>query len=297
MAYDILSPIYTMEYTDGSTVDKAYVEQFRDNVVQLAQQDMSRLRSCVRNESVRGDKFNFERLGVSEAIQKTARHSITPIMDAPHSRRTLSMTDWQWADLVDEEDKLRMIISPESEYAKSGAMAMGRQFDRLIIAAMSGNSVDGDGSTVALPIEQKIAVGGAMSIAAMTEAKRIMDENEVASNDRYFAMKAADIEALLNTTEVTSADYNTVRALVKGEIDTYLGFKIIRTELLTTTVAANTCLAWQKDHVGLGVGRDVVSRIDQRKDLSYAWQVYLAFTAGAIRIQEEGVVEVTTDYA
>ena len=259
---------------------------------------MSRLRSAVRNETVRGEKYNFERLGVSEAVQKTARHSLTPILDAPHSRRVLDMTDWQWGDLVDEEDKLRLIISPESEYAKSGAKAMGRQMDRLIIEALGGDSVDGDGNTVALPADNIIPDGGeGMTISKLLDAKYILDSNEVDENDRYFAMKADDIMSLLNTTEISSIDYNTRKSLVDGRVTYFMGFNIIRTELLDTTSDVNTTFAFHKSHVGLGVGRDVVTRIDQRPDLSYAWQVYLAFTAGATRIDEAGVVQVETSYA
>lgn len=278
-----------------STVHEAWVEQFKDEVVHLAQQEVSRLRSCVRTDMVRGDVHNFERLGPTDAVLKTTRHTTTPIMDTPHDRRKLVMADYQWADLIDEEDKIRMLIDATGAYTKNAAMAMGRQWDKLIIAAASADAMDGDGNAVALPAGQTIASGGEqMTIGKLTEAKYIMDSNEIDAEGRALIISAQELRSLLNTTEITSSDYNTVKALVNGEVDHFLGFKFIRTELLTDDATDRTCLAIQRDCVGLGIGRDTVARVDQRPDVSYAWQVYSAFSGNATRIQEEGVVEIMT---
>ena len=59
-------------------------------------------------------------------------------MDTPHSRRKVTMDDYDWADLIDNEDKVRMLISPQSEYAQAGAWAMGRAMDDAIITAATG---------------------------------------------------------------------------------------------------------------------------------------------------------------
>jgi hypothetical protein len=305
MAYDALSPIYTMTYTDGSTIDKAFVEQFKSNVVHLAQQTENRLRSAIRQETVRGATHNIERLQDVSAVEKTARHSITPILDAPHSRRVLTMKDYQWADLVDEEDKLRMIIAPESEYAKAGASAMNRQWDDIIIAAFDGDAVDGDGNAItfngnATETNQDLDIAHnneGMTISKISEASRILNSYDNDNASRYMALTSRDLQDLLNTTEVTSSDYNSVQALVKGELSSFYGFNIIRTERLDTTTNVTKCFAWVQDAMCLGIGRDVVSRVDQRPDVSYAWQVYLAFTGGATRVDDRGVVRVNTYHA
>ena len=273
-----------------STIDKAFVEAFKSNVVMLAQQKPSKLRPAVSEMTVKGEIANIERLGAVEAVEKTTRHTPTPVLDAPHSRRKFGMGDYQWADLIDEEDQLRILISPKSEYAQAGAWAMNRQYDNLIIAAMGGNATDGDGASVALPAGQKVAAGGPMDMDAVLGAKQILDENEVDNSDRYMVCSAADMMAMLSSTEVASSDFNTVKALVRGEFTTWLGFTWIQTELLP----ANKAYAWHKSGMRLGVGRDVVTRIDPRPDVSYASQVYLAFSAGCTRVEEEKVVEITT---
>jgi len=279
--------------TGDSTVSNAHVEQFKDQVFHLAQQDMSRLRNAVRNEMVRGTTHNFERLGATAAVKKTTRHTPTPILDVPHSRRKLHMEDFSWADLIDEEDLIRMLIEPKSAYAQNAAMAMGREWDAQIIAGLGGVAKDGDDADVAFLAAQTVSDGSAaMSIELLSETKYIMDKNEVPFNDRFICISAEELKALLNTTEITSADFNTVRALVAGDIDTFMGFKFLQTELLPLVTTVRDCFAWQKDCVGLGIGRDTIARVSQRDDVSYAWQVYSAFSCAATRIDDAGVVKI-----
>ena len=277
----------------ANTIAKAFVQQFQDNLIHLAQQKGSRLRASVNEQSVTGEKFNFERLGTVAAVVKSSRHTTTPVLEVPHSRRTATMTDYHWADLIDDEDKVRMLISPESHYAKSGANSMARAFDDLIIAAATGNAVDGDGSNVALPAGQKIAHGSAgLTLAKLISAKEILDGNEVDEEDRFFVLGSQQVSNLLNTTEVKSADYNSIKALVQGDIDTFMGFKFLRSERLNLASTQRKCFAFTKGAMGLGIGKDVSTKIDLRPDKSYAHQVYLSFVAGATRVQDECVVEV-----
>ena len=238
----------------ANTIAKAFVQQFQDNLIHLAQQKGSRLRASVNEQSVTGEKFNFERLGTVAAVVKSSRHTTTPVLEVPHSRRTATMTDYHWADLIDDEDKVRMLISPESHYAKSGANSMARAFDDLIIAAATGNAVDGDGSNVALPAGQKIAHGSAgLTLAKLISAKEILDGNDVdPDEERFFVLGSQQVSNLLNTTEVKSADYNSIKALVQGDIDTFMGFKFLRSERLNLASTQRKCFAFTKGCDGLG---------------------------------------------
>ena len=278
----------------ANTISKAFVQQFQDNLIHLAQQKGSRLRGAVNEQSVTGEKFNFERLGTVAAVAKTTRHTNTPVLDVPHSRRTATMADYHWADLIDSEDKVRMLVTPESHYAKSGANSMARAIDDLIIAAATGNAVDGDGSNVALPSGQKIVHGSAgLTLAKLITAKEILDGNDIdPDEERYMVLGSKQVSNLLNTTEVKSADYNSIKALVQGDIDTFMGFKFLRSERLALASTTRTCFAFTASAMGLGIGADVKTQIDVRPDKSYAHQVYLSFVAGATRVQDECVVEV-----
>ena len=127
------------------------------------------------------------------------------------------MTDYEYADLVDDQDKIRMLISPESTYAKAAAAAIGRAMDDEIIAALGGTAKTGvsGGTSTALPSGQKIAHGSAgLTIAKLVSAKKILDQNSVdPSIERYIVVSPEQIEDLLNSTTVTSADFNSVNTL------------------------------------------------------------------------------------
>jgi hypothetical protein len=278
----------------ANTITQAFVQQFQDNLIHLAQQKGSRLRSSVNEQSVTGEKFHFERLGTVAAVAKTTRHTNTPVLDVPHSRRTATMSDYHWADLIDNEDKVRMLVTPESHYARSGANSMARAIDDLIIAAATGTATDGDGTSIALPAAQKIAHGSAgLTLAKLISTKEILDGNDVdPDEDRFIVLGSKQISDLLNTTEIKSSDYNSVKALVQGDIDTFMGFKFLRSERLGLASTTRTCFAFTKSAMGLGIGSDVKTKIDVRPDKSYAHQVYLSFVAGATRVQDECVVQV-----
>jgi hypothetical protein len=204
--------------------------------------------------------------------------------------------DYDWADLIDQEDKVKMLITPQSEYAMAGANAMGRAMDDAIIAAASGSAAGGvaGATAIALPASQKIAVGTTgLTLDKLLSAKEIIDSSDVDPDEaRYLICSAKQVTDLLNTTQVTSSDYNTVRALASGNIDTFLGFKFIRSERLAKVSTTRSCLAYTESALGLAVGKDITTRISERDDKNYATQVFLSMIIGATRIEDEKVVEI-----
>jgi hypothetical protein len=262
----------------------------------LSQQMGSRLRDAVRVENVVGKNAFFDQVGVATAQLRTTRHADTPQIDTPHARRRVSLADYEYADLIDDQDKVRMLIDPTSAYAMAAAAAMGRAMDDVVITAALGTSFTGEtGSTsTALPSGQQIAAGGAdMTVAKLREAKKILDLSDVdPSIPRYIAVGPNQIEALLGDTNVTSSDFNTVKALVQGEVNQFMGFNFIMTNRLSVSGGTRSCFAWAEDGIALGVGKDVNARIDERADKGYATQVYYCMSIGATRMEENKVVQI-----
>tara|TARA_R100001591_G_scaffold92966_1_gene98816 strand:+ start:1371 stop:2228 length:858 start_codon:yes stop_codon:yes gene_type:complete len=280
----------------STQITTAFVQQYSSNVQMLSQQMGSLLRDTVDVETITGDKAFFEQVGQAAAAAKTSRHADTPLMNTPHSRRMVTLTDYEYADLIDDQDKLRMLISPESTYARAAAAAIGRSMDDVIIAAMGGTALTGTtGSTsTTLPSAQKIAHGSAgLTIAKLVTAKKKLDEKSVdPSIPRYIVVSPEQIEDLLNSTTVTSADFNTVKALVQGDIDTFVGFKFITSNRLTDDGTSRLCYAWAQDGMKLAIGKEPNAKIDERSDKSYATQVYYCSSFGSTRMEEEKVVEI-----
>tara|TARA_E500000075_G_scaffold126854_1_gene131927 strand:- start:563 stop:1198 length:636 start_codon:yes stop_codon:yes gene_type:complete len=207
------------------------------------------------------------------------------------------MDDYDWADLIDDTDKVRLLISPQSEYAKAGAYAMGRTMDDVIIAAATGNAFGGvsGGSTIGLPAGQKIAHGSTgLTIAKLISAKEKLDAANVDPDEaRTLVCSAKQISDLLGTTQITSSDFNSVKALVQGDIDTFMGFRFIRSERLGTDSNGNRqVLAFTNTSMGLALGKDIQTKISERADKNYSTQVYLCMTIGATRVEDEKVLEI-----
>jgi len=281
------------------TVDQAFVKQFKDNVFHLSQQRDSRLRNAVFvDNAVVGENAFFERIGTTEMTEKTTRHSDTVLTEVPHSRRMVEFKDFTLSELIDREDKLRLLIDPASEYTKAFTSAVGRRIDRTIIAALEGTAKAGKAgaTSVVLPTGQKIAASAAdMTVPKLRQAKQKMDGAEVSSDGRFLALSSAQIEALLATTEATSQDFNTVRALVSGELNTFLGFTFLMTELLTKTGNDRQCLAFQRDGTGFSMPGEVEFNMQRNPAKNYAWQPHISITLGAVRIEEVTVVQIDCD--
>lgn len=280
-------------------ITTAFSQQFSSNVQLLSQQMGSILRGAVSEEAVTGEKAFFDQVGSSAAVKRTSRHGDTPLVETPHSRRMVTMDSYEWADLIDDADKVRMLIDPTSTYARAAAAAMGRAMDDAIIAAATGTAKTGkSGATsTSMLAAHQIAAGGAdLSLAKLIEAKKILDLASVdPSIPRHIAVGPDQIEALLNSTTVTSSDFNTVKALVQGEINTFMGFQFHVSTRLAKSGNNRTCFAWAEDGIKLAVGKDVMSRIDERSDKSYSTQVYYCATFGATRMEEEKVVSIVCD--
>lgn len=280
-------------------VTEAFVQQFSANFYHLSQQQTSRFESRVRVESgIVGDSKKVNRIGSTSAQKKTTRHSDTPLIETPHSTRWIDLDDYEWADLVDELDKKKMLASPESEYLKAGIAALNRSKDDVIYAAMRGAARTSSGTT-ALPSAQKVAHGGAgMTKAKLVTARKLFRSNEADEEngeELCIAYASGQLEDMLNDTTLTNLEYNTVMSLVEGNLPTgrkLMGFTPVPFERVYNDATSDFVVAWAKSGVALGVGADIMTRLTERPDKSYALQPYARMSVGAVRIEEAKVVEI-----
>ena len=283
----------------STEVNKAFVQKFRDNFMHLSQQKGSKLRETVRvHTDIKAKYDHFDRIGATSAQLMTSRHADTPLIDTPHSRRRVVLSDYNWADLVDSADEIKMLSSPQSEYMKAGVWAMGRTMDDIVIAAYDGNATSvSSTSSVTFDSNNSIAHGSAdMNVAKIVEAAKILADNDVdPDEERYAIVAPAQLEAMLNLEKISSGDYNTVKALVKGEIDTWMGFKWIVSTRLPVASNIRSCFFYCKSAIGLSVGMDVKTSIDKRPDKNNSMQPYAQMSLGATRVEEAKIVRVYAD--
>ena len=294
-----------MAVTGINAITTSFVNDYTTNVELLLQQKGSKLRARVRNESFIGENADFmEQVGKVKAKKRVTRHGDTPLIPTPMDRRWVSPTDYELADLIDKQDRLRQIIDPTSPFAMAQAAGMNRAIDDAIIEGAFGINQTGQTPTslpVAFDTNNLIVAGGTgLNIDKLREVKQGMLEAEVDfENEMVTAcITPAQLTNLLETTEITSSDFNTIKALVAGDVDTFMGFMFVVSNRLpggvdydedgTVVVAANTsrALFFAESGLGLGMWNDISARVDERPDKSYSTQVYTKGTFGATRLQE-----------
>jgi hypothetical protein len=282
-----------------------FVQQYTTNVQLLLQQKGSKLRGTVSTGSYSGKAAKaVEQVGAVNAQKRTQRHGDTPLISTPSDARWIYPVDYEWADLIDDQDKLRMLIDPQSSYAQNGAYALGRAMDDEIISAFFGTAKTGENGSTNTSFAtgtQQIAVAtgstGAtgLNIAKLREAKKILMENEVdIDNEQLFCVITAEQhDDLLNEAQAISLDYNTRPVLVDGRITAFMGFNFVHCERLGVDASSYRRVpVYAKSGVHLGMWNDINTQISERADKGYSTQVYCKGTFGATRTEEKKVVEI-----
>ncbi len=279
-----------------------FVQQYTTNLQLLLQQKGSRLRSAVMEQTHVGKQaVAVDQIGVTNAAKRVGRYQpLTPV-DIPTDRRWVFPTDYDWNDLIDNFDKLRLLVDPQSAYVQSAIAALGRSIDDEIITAFFGTAKTGEnGSTsTTFPASQEVSndVGGTdtdLNLAKLKKAREILMANEVDPDEQLFvAITAKQHTALLNETQAVSLDYTNRPALVDGKITAFMGFNFIHTERLSITASDRSVPAWAKSGMHLGLWGDIRTDVRQRADLSsLPWQVYAEGTFGATRTEEKKIVKI-----
>jgi hypothetical protein len=283
-----------------STVPVGFKDKFRDDFILLSQQMETRLAGRVRTDPdmLMGRFGYYDRIGKVDMQKRTSRHQDTGIVEVPHSRRRITLIDFELPFLLDKQDVMRMIADPQGKYLQLALAAANRQKDDSIIACADANSyaIDEDMAATPIPLPgSQIIVSGAtgLTLAKLLQAKEIIDGAEVNENEkRTAAVSSKQITNLYNTTEVKSADYNTVKALAEGKINTFLGWEFIRTERLKKTGNDRRCLFFTEQAIGLAIGEDINIDIGPRRDKGNGTQILVTMSVDGTRVEDEKIVAV-----
>jgi len=256
----------------------------------------------VRNGVV-GATYDFRKMGKGIANQRTAPSADSIAMDVAHTLIACTLTDWDADEYTDIFNEKEVNFDEMRELAYTIASALGRRKDQLAIDAMAAGTFSatpaaGEGYLVGTDIG---GAGTGWNIAKLTAAKKALDNRDVPMMGRHVAITPDGLEDLLGTTQVTSSDYNTVKTLVAGEIDTFMGFKFHviapRTEGgLSKTGTLQDNYAWHESAVGCAIGMDITTGADWIPHKK-SWLSHGEFKGGAVIRDNEGVVKIQTTEA
>ena len=283
----------------ADTQATVYAQAYAANIMQLAQQKYSKLMQIAyMKPNVRGKTFFQDQIGAWEMSTKGGRNVQTPNNDPALDRRMATMVDYHDARLLDRGDELRMLSDPRSAYTIAAASALGRQIDTVIANKIlsAANYGETGSSTITLGTVSGLShvpvTAGVLVFNTVRAAKRVLDLEDVEEEDRFFVITPWGLSALLNTTQATSSDYAAIKALVRGDIDSWMGFKWIVSNNLSSSGTVTSCFAMQRYGICMAMSAEPIVRTDERQDLSYSWQVYYELNIGAVRLEEKRVVQI-----
>lgn len=256
-------------------------------------------------KGVEASEWKFSKMGKGAATRRTAPSADAQAMNVTHGKVTCTLEDWDANEYTDLFASAATNIDEIKELSKTIAGALGRRDDQLKIDAMIAGTYN------ATPVEDEkgglvgTAIGGAdtdLNIAKLTLAVQYMDDNEVPTEGRHFLMSPSGKKSLLETTEIASVDYNTVKALVRGEVDTFMGFKFHmigkRTKEGGLAIASSVrdSFAYHESAIGYANGIDMTTSVDWvpvKKSYLSAGNL----KAGAVIRDINGIVKIQTTEA
>jgi hypothetical protein len=275
----------------STSISTAFIAQF-DAEVKQAYQGASKLMNTVRTKTgVVGSTHRFPKLGKGLAQPRIPQSDVVP-MNVTHSNATATLTDWEAPEYSDIYDLQKINFDERKELVTTISSAIGRRADQIILDAA-------DAGASSTQVDENVGgTNSGLNVAKLRRAKRLLDAAGVPSSDRTFVINANGLEDLLGEEKSTSIDYASVKALVNGEVNTLLGFNFVMIEdrdeggiALTGNLRKN--FAYHKSAIGLAVG------IDMRTEMNYiaektSWLTNGLYSAGAVGIDSEGIIEVLT---
>ena len=245
--------------------------------------------------NVEGSTVKFPKIGKGTASVRIPQTDVTPL-NVTYSQVTATMTDYIAAEYSDIFHQQRVNFNERQELVQVVSGAIGRRMDQVSLDALAAASGTG---TVAKEIADDGSTGSAsnLNVGKLRAAKKALDAKNVPMEGRSIIIHANNLSALLGLTSVTSQDFNTVKALVNGELDTFLGFKFItlgdRDEGgLPLSGSDRTVYAFHRDAVGMAIGMNQTSRVDYIPEKT-SFLVASMFSAGSVAIDSEGIVKIT----
>ncbi|CAH9011626.1 major capsid protein [Vibrio phage 416E50-1] len=210
-------------------VSQAFVELFESEVHQAYQEEGDKLAGTVRTKTgVTGTSVHFPIYGKGAAMDRGAASSDVPVMGVGAKSVQCDLARKIAADYSDVFDEASLNFDDRQELAMAIGYAMRRCEDQMIIDAMNAaHTAGGAKAPNVVAADYGASADAPLSLKKVKRAATLLNRGGVPRKDRYFVYTPDGLDSLLDAEEVTTLDKNNVKALVDGDVDTYLGFKFI----------------------------------------------------------------------
>ncbi len=294
----------------------AHYQVMFDNNINLNSQQMdSLIGDRVWSAPASGEIKYIDYYPEVAAVKNNSRLPKSPHIEIQRRRRQVTPNRYQFGNAIDRLDIEKLARNPQDPIFASGAAALARTKDDVIIDALGGNAVavneDKTTSNVALPAAQKVGVqvgspSGAPVDCGMNEtkvlkARQIIGEGKVdigrPDNKLYGLISSkAVFHDLLSRDKVVSSDFNSTKPLVDGMLMQWLGIEWVITERLLDDANGDAlCYVYAKSGIHLAVWEELYFSVKPRGDLSDSPYIYMEKTIDAVRTEEAKVVQIAID--
>ena len=313
----------------STSITTAFVKQYGSTLDLLAQTKGGKFTGTCLEESIEGEEKYYDQLGAVYASEVTDRYADSPENDITHARRRVVATPYDVGLMLDKFDKVQMLVNPESEYVQQQVTALNRKKDIEFIKGALGTAQTGKTGSTSTAFDttnQRIAhdydgAGGSadrsLTLQKLSKARSIFGENGIDLDDplnkAYIAVSPQVIQDMLNTEKTTSVDFNSIKALIKGELSQFYGFEFIVSNLVPfftngteavsldwTSADAPTggtannraCIAWVKSGIRQVTNPSIMTEISKRDDKRFNYYAYSCMRTGAVRMEEKKVIQI-----
>lgn len=286
--------------TEVSAHDKL---AYHDNVRQAIQQGTSKLSKYTHDLDFKGKKASYDDIGTADPQERQGKYADTKFQNIDHYRRWMACKLWDWAELITEEDKLATISDPTNAYVIAANKGFQRLKDKVIIKAMFADVEVGEEGGYIRPWDADHAIiledgGTGLTLDKLQLLAEHIQYSDVDEETQFnIGLTPAQGTNLLNTTEIKNIDYNNVKALVDGKVDTFMGFNFVRGNRYLwhnddISSGIRRLPVWASEGIGLAIPKDLKVKIDPRADKNYLNQIWCSMNLGALRRDEKLVMEV-----
>lgn len=271
------------------SLDQVSVQMFQDQFQILYQAPRAIRGTTMEKHGIVGDAYKWPQMGEATMLERGAPQSDIPASDVEHPRVETTFKPWVLNTPTDKFQQAEVNADERSALARQHVKAIGRREDQTIIDALIASSAT------------SITAGGTnLTVEKLRRASAILNTNNVDEEDRTILIHANSLEGLLEETEVTSSDFNTIKALVNGQLDTFLGFKFItigdrpKEGGLPISSLIRTCFVYNRMAMGL------VWQVDPSVDAVWkpekvSWLTISHMSLGASALQDPGIVKILCD--
>ena len=256
-----------------------------------------------------------EQVAQRAAQRRNTRNGDTPIGSTAHDSRWLYPIDWEVpADLVDDQDIMKIVTDPSSMYVRNQVNALRRARDQVVLSAMFGSAQTGETGTTTTTFNTSrdvvsIDVGGTSSGLNAAKLRALRERFQLNNVDLemepvYMILTPTAEKQLLNDTEAKSFDYTDYGAVKTGKLPGLYGIEFITMNLADSvaypelgstfgTSSERYLPAWVGSGIHMGIWEDIKGFVSVRDDKSYATQIYSRCSLGATRTEEGKVIRVS----